>query len=390
MTERLYYTSPLLSNWDTEIKEIVEENEKFYVTLMATAFYPEGGGQPADHGSIDGIPVLDVIEKANEVYHILPQRPSNAIVSCKIDWERRFDHTQQHTGQHLLSAVCIELYDAHTVSFHLGIDTVTIDLAISEITNEQIRTIEEKVNQYIYEDVKIEKYVVNEEQVSSLSLRKIPEVSEDIRIVEIKGIDTSACCGTHVMSTGQLGVMKLLKTEKQKGNVRLHFKCGKRALSDYQTSHEIVQQLSNRFSTNRNQLIEAIAKLENENKQLQKEMEQLKEKNDEYLAHELLSKQSNELFIQLFEDKNFNDIQGLSKKLTTMTNKILLLISTIENKVLLSHDGTRSLHCGQLFKQHLSSFNGKGGGNATSSQGAFTSKEDLDKFVFFIKNLIEK
>jgi alanyl-tRNA synthetase len=388
LTQRLYYSSPLLSNWDTEINEIIEENEKFLVSLRATAFYPDGGGQPSDHGLIDGIQVLDVIEKGVEIYHILPHPPSNSTVSCKIDWNRRFDHMQQHTGQHLLSAVCIELYDAHTVSFHLGVDTVTIDLAIQKLTEVQMKTIEEKVNQYIYEDVKIKKYVVNQEQLSSLPLRKIPEVSEEIRIVEIIGIDTSACCGTHVMSTGQLGVMKLLKTEKQKGNVRLHFKCGKRALTDYQVSHEIIQQLSNKFSTNRTQFLDSIVKLEIEAKRMQKELDQLREINDEFIAKELLDQNNSEIITQTFGDKSFKELQGLIKKLTTKTDKVILLISSSEDKVLLAHSGSHSLHCGQLFKEHLNTYNGKGGGNAISAQASFTDKNELERFIIFLNSTL--
>ncbi|MBE4908589.1 alanyl-tRNA editing protein [Bacillus luteolus] len=390
MTDRLYYTSPLLSSWDTEVKEVIEENEKYLVTLAATAFYPEGGGQPADHGYIDSIQVLDVVEKGDEIYHILPHPPSNSTVSCKIDYNRRIDHMQQHTGQHLLSAVCIELYDAHTVSFHLGEDTVTIDLSVSELTEVQMNSIENKVNEYIYENLPIDKYIVTVDQLTSLPLRKMPEVSEEIRIVEIKGIDTSACCGTHVMSTGQLGVMKLLKTEKQKGNMRLHFKCGKRALMDYQESSMILQKLSSKFSTNRSQLTDTVTKLENENKQLQKELEQLREKNDEFLAQDLLNNTHNAMIIQTFEEKTFKELQSLSKKVVNRTDKLLLLISTSEKKVLLSHSGTQTIHCGQLFKEHLPSFNGKGGGNASSAQGAFNSCDLMTQFVTFLeKRIIE-
>ncbi len=390
MTERLYYTSPLLSSWDTVIKEVIEENEKFLVTLAATAFYPEGGGQPSDHGYIDSIQVLDVVEKGDEIYHILPHPPSNSTVSCTIDFNRRIDHMQQHTGQHLLSAVCIELYDAHTVSFHLGEDTVTIDLSVSELTEVQMNSIENKVNEYIYENLPIYKYIVTEDHLSSLPLRKIPEVSDDIRIVEIKGIDTSACCGTHVMSTGQLGVMKLLKTEKQKGNIRLHFKCGKRALIDYQESSMILQNLSSKFSTNRSQLTDTVIKLENENKQLQKELEQLRDKNDEFIAQELLNNNHNAMIIHTFEEKTFKELQSLSKKLVNMTDKLVLLISSSENKIIFSHSGTHFINCGQLFKEHLSSFNGKGGGNASSAQGAFSSCDLMSQFVTFLEKRILK
>ena len=390
LTERLYYSSPFLTNWETEINTITEENDAYLVTLNATAFYPEGGGQPADVGFIDGIEIIDVIERDDEIYHLLPSPPTGSTVACEIDWNRRLDHMQQHTGQHLLSAVCIKLYDAHTVSFHLGTDSVTIDLAVPELSEKQLQQIESHVNQYIYDNIPLKKYVVGEDQLSALSLRKIPDVTDEIRIVEIKGIDTSACCGTHVMRTGELGLIKLLKTEKQKGNVRLHFKCGKRALSDYHASHSLLTQIANKFSTNRYSILETISKLENDNKQLQKDLELLKEQNDQYFAQELLVDNQEKVIIHTSQDRGFKEIQSLGKQLTNLTDRLVMLASLGEKKLIFSHNGSRQVHCGQLFKEHLSKYGGKGGGNATSAQAGFTSKDDLLEFIaFFKKDLLE-
>ena len=385
LTERLYYSSPFLTKWETEINTMKEENDSYLVTLKATAFYPEGGGQPADLGFIDGIEVIDVIERDDEIYHILPHPPTNSTVTCEIDWDRRLDHTQQHTGQHLLSAVCIELYDAHTVSFHLGTDSVTIDLAVPDLSEEQLKLIESRVNQYIYDNIPLVKYVVGEDQLSSLPLRKIPDVTDEIRIVEIKGIDTSACCGTHVMRTGELGLIKLLKTEKQKGNVRLHFKCGKRALLDYHASHSLLTQIANKFSTNRSNILETISKLENDNKHLQKEIDSLKEQNDQFFAQELLVENQEKVIIHMSLERGFKEIQSLSKQLTNLTDRVIMLASLSEKRLLISHNGSHSLHCGQLFKEHLSNYGGKGGGNATSAQAGFTSTDDLNEFIAFLK-----
>jgi len=236
MIEKIYYTSPYTTKWTASILSSFESNNRYYVELNKTAFYPEGGGQPSDIGTIAGHKVLDVTEKDHSVFHEIDKPLEVDIqVECEIDWNRRFDHMQQHTGQHLLSAILSDVFNIHTVSFHLGKDIASIDVNVPSIDDKALIEIEQAVNKAIYANKPLNTYYVSQDQLSTLSLRKMPELEdEQIRIVEIHTLDTSACCGTHVRSTGELGIIKLLKTEKQRGHTRLFFKCGMRALKDYE------------------------------------------------------------------------------------------------------------------------------------------------------------
>lgn len=391
MTKKLYYENPYLTQWTTTVTNIIKKDNYCLVTLQDTAFYPEGGGQPSDSGQIDHIQVLDVYSEAGEVYHKLPHPPENRTVECQIDWKLRYDHMQQHTGQHLLSAICIEEYDAHTSSFHLGKDTVSIDLSVSEFDADQLLHIENQVNKTIYENREIKTYFVSKEQASTLPLRKTPDVEGDeMRIVEIDGIDTSACAGTHVSRTGELGLMKLLKTEKSKGNTRVYFIFGGRALEDYQATHSVLTTLANKHSTNREGLIEKITKIETDNKQFQREIEELQGKLNQFLAQELIQTHNDSIIIQSFDEKALKELQGIAKQINEASNQCVIFTSTLENKLLISHNGTLPIECGKLFKQELKNFNGKGGGNNTTAQAAFDNLEDMEAFKSFLETKIKE
>lgn len=389
MTEKLYYSDPYLTKWKTVIKEVIEKEGYYLVTLNETAFYPEGGGQPADEGSIDGIQVLDVFEENNEVFHKLASLPLNQNVNCEINWERRFDHMQQHSGQHLLSAVCIELYDAHTVSFHLGSETVTIDLAVSSLSKEQMFQIEQKVNGYIYQNIGIDTYIVTKDQLTSLPIRKMPAVTENIRIVQMGMIDYNACCGTHVTKLGELGILKLIKTEKQKGNIRLHFKTGKRALHDYQQSHDVITTLSTMFSSNRDDISEKLTKMEQDHKQNGKEIESLKNEILSYKAIDYLKEHDGNLFVKKFDQYSIKDIQTLARHLFNLNNQlILIMVSLPEHRLLLTHSGISPLHCGKIMKDALIGLDAKGGGNEKQAQASFQNDSTLEEATQKLMDLI--
>jgi alanyl-tRNA synthetase len=384
MTEKLYYTKPDIVEWETTVTDVIEKDDYYLILLKETAFYPEGGGQPADRGFINGIEVEAVYEENEEVYHKLISPIDKGIVKCRIDRDRRFDHTQQHSGQHLLSAVCIELYDIHTIAFHLGTETVTIDVNVSEMSEQQLLHIERTVNEYIYQNREIKTYLVSHHDLAALNLRKVPDVTESIRIVEMDQIDISACCGTHVTRTGGIGVIKILKTEKQKGHIRIHFKCGVRALTDYHINSSILTKLSNNLSTNREEVIDKVIKLEKENKQFQKEILSLKEELDRYAALELLSQHPEGIINLTFNDRGLKDLQRLARHLTELTDKLIIFSSTLENKAYIAHNGSLDLHCGQLFKEELKNFNGRGGGSATNAQASFQQETDLSTFINYL------
>lgn len=390
MTNKLYYSNPYLKNWKTTIKQAIEKDSFYLVTLEETAFYPEGGGQPADMGTINGIEVLDVLEENNEVFHKLASLPSTKHVECEINWERRFDHMQQHSGQHLLSAVCVELYDAHTVSFHLGAESVTIDLAVPTLTDEQLFQIEQKVNQYIYQNLEIHTYFVSKDQLDDLPIRKIPLVTENIRIVQMGEIDYNACCGTHVDKIGELGLLKLIKIEKQKGNTRLYFKTGMRALYDYEKAHHVISALSNMYSCHRDNIIDKATKMEEENKQYIKEIESLKNEILSFKAAALVKEHSQIVIVDIFDQYSIKDLQTLAGHVFNFNNQlILILASRLENRLLLTHAGEQPLHCGEAMKIALKELDAKGGGNDKQAQASYQDESTLNLLIQKLTKLIE-
>ncbi|OMC74658.1 hydrolase [Paenibacillus odorifer] len=385
MTNKLYYNSTYQTDWPTRVTETIEREDGLYVLLEETAFYPHGGGQPCDLGAIQGIPVLDVISEEELVLHKLERLPNEESVTCQIDWNRRFDHMQQHSGQHLLSAVCLEKHNFMTLSFHLGEDYCTIDIEVPELSADQLYSIEREVNRQIYLNHNILSYFVTGEEAAQLKLVKQPKVTENIRIVEIKDVEYNACGGTHVSSTGEIGMIKLLKAEKIKANTRIYFKCGYRALEEFNTSQQILGTLSSKFNTGKDEIIDRIEKWENEQKLLQAEIYLLKEKNDDYVVQELLNEQAGKMIAQVFEGKSLKDLQSLANKLTSKCDLPVLLATSAENKVVFAQNGSTEISCGAFFKAHLGSYNGKGGGSDKLAQAGFPTWEDALAFYEFAR-----
>ncbi|MCM3595877.1 DHHA1 domain-containing protein [Metabacillus idriensis] len=388
MNEKLYYTSPKTFEWKTTVTETEERNGLKLVKLKETAFYPEGGGQPSDQGFIDHIEIAGLLENGEEIYHIVSDFPSENEVTCKVNIKRRIDHMQHHSGQHLLSAVCIELYDFHTESFHLGSDTVTIDLRTPQLTPEQMKLIEEKTNQYIFENRKIHTFFAEETELHDLPLRKWPDLKEKIRIVQIEGIDTSACCGTHVERTGEIGLLKLIKTEKQKGMIRIHFKCGLRALSDYQSIQETIQFAGQFFQTSTNEISARLTAMDQVTKMLKKEAEQLRAENAAFTAEKLEMKQNGPFGHKLFEKKTIKELQMIASRLLENGKQYALLGSISENCVLFSQKGT--VHAGSLFKSNLADFDGKGGGSEKQAQAKFADASETERFFLRITETMDQ
>lgn len=383
MTKKLYYESAYIREWKTRITRKLEREGGTYLVMEETAFYPHGGGQPCDLGWIDKIPVLDVVHEEGEILHKVERFPENEEVGCRLDWGRRFDHMQHHSGQHLLSAMCLEVCQAETLSFHLGQDYATIDIARSDLPQDELMMLELEVNDQIYLNRKVTSYLVNQEQAAVLPLVKQPKVTDDIRIVEIEGIEFNACGGTHVSATGEIGMIKLLKAEKQKGYMRIYFKCGYRALKEFNAGMEILGRLSVRFNTAKEEILDRIAKWDQDQKQLQAELNAVKAENDAYLAGKLLADRQGILIKHSFADKPLKDMQNLAAKLTDQANVIVLFMSNVDNKVLLAQGGESELTCGAFFKQHLADYRGKGGGSDKMAQAGFSTSEDAVAFYHF-------
>lgn len=387
MAQKIYYDSAYTREWHTTITGKVNKEDGVYVTLAETAFYPHGGGQPCDLGQIGGITVLDVNIEDGEVWHKLERAPEQTEVHCEIDWERRFDHMQQHTGQHLLSAITLKLTEAMTLSFHLGTEYDTIDVAAPELGANQLTAIEQEVNRQIYRNARINTSWVTAEEAAQLPLVKQPTVTEDIRIVEIEGVEYNACGGTHVSATGEIGIIKLLKTEKVKGGTRIYFKCGTRALNEFTSTQNVLNSIMVKLKTSKDELLERIEKMELEQKQLQTELNAVKTTNDAYYAEELLAARQGLVIAQVFENKSLKDMQSLATKLTADHEGLVLFASISEAKVVLAQNGQPpEWACGPFFKGNLGAYNGKGGGSEKMAQAGFSSSEDALAFYEFTKD----
>lgn len=231
-TEKLYYQDPFLTDFTAKVLDCQPGKKGFEVALDRTAFYPEGGGQPADHGRLNGLAVTDVYEKEGVIWHrTAAPLEVGAAVTGVIDWDRRFDHMQQHSGEHIISGILCHDYHCDNVGFHMGRDTVTIDYNV-ELTWEQIVAAERKANQVIWADVPCEIQFPARDELERIDYRSKKELTGQVRIVSFPGADCCACCGTHVRSAGQVGLVKVLSCQKFREGVRIEILCGRRAL-DY-------------------------------------------------------------------------------------------------------------------------------------------------------------
>ncbi|OWA36937.1 hydrolase [Saccharibacillus sp. O16] len=381
MTLKRYYESAYLREWTASIADLEEREDGLYVRLDETAFYPEGGGQPGDTGRIGEALVLDTVMEKGDVLQKIDTRPGNVgdSVLCTLDWERRFDHMQQHSGQHLLSATCLDLLDAPTLSFHLGEDYCTIDVDRAAWTADELEAVEQEVNRRIVRNLPITSYTVSPQEAAALPLVKAPSVEGDVRIVEIKGIEYNACGGTHVASTAELGMLKLLRAEKQKGHLRLVFKTGFRALNEFVVQTRILADLSSRLSTPKEELVERVDKWLEDDRRKQSERQALQQQLDKYVAHELLEEAVHRggAVARLFEQRAFKELQSLAAVLTAQTTLPVLLGSLTESKLLLAHGGQADLSCGAKLREVLPEYGGRGGGNERLAQASFGSEAEL-------------
>jgi alanyl-tRNA synthetase len=267
VTERLYYTDSLLTAFDARVVSCAPAGGRFHVALDRTAFYPTSGGQPFDTGRLNAAHVLDVVEdEAHEVVHVVdePCQPG-ADVRGEIDWTRRFDHMQQHTGQHILSAAFDRLHGVRTTSFHLGAAVATIDLA-REVTVDEIARAEDESNRIVWENRPVRVRFASEGEARAMPLRKEPVRTGPLRLVEVADFDLSACGGTHVPETGRIGIIAVVAAERFKGASRLTFVCGARALHSHRMLRDVVVSASRALSVSAADLPAAIERLQGEAK----------------------------------------------------------------------------------------------------------------------------
>ena len=263
-TEKLYYADPFLKTFTATVLDCQPGKNGFVVTLDRTAFYPEGGGQPADQGTLDGAAVTDVHEKNGVVLHNVHSAVEiGKTVTGVIDWARRFDHMQQHSGEHICSGLICGRCHCDNVGFHMGTDMVTIDFN-ADIPWEELLEIEAQANQYIYEDHPIDIQFHRGAELDAIDYRSKKPLEGDVRIVAFPGADCCACCGTHVLRSGQVGLVKFLSVQKFREGVRIELLCGKRALNYLARTWEQAKTIGQRLSVKPVDAAAAVERLENE------------------------------------------------------------------------------------------------------------------------------
>ena len=396
MAERLYYADSLLKNFDATVADVRLHSRKdgfatWHIALDRTAFYPTSGGQPYDTGTLTAtapsgaqltLDVTLVEEDADgEVWHTTAKPlPEGTRVSGAIDWARRLDHMQQHSGQHLLSAVCAREYGAVTVSFHLGEELSTIDVSGS-LNEEQLERIEEAVNLAIASDAGVTVKTVGPDEARALlaagALRKLPQREGQIRLVEMPGIDLNACGGTHVQALGQIGGLLLRGTERVKQGQRISFACGLRAVKAARADDRVLTMLSAAMSSQRRGLVEAAERKLAEAKQAAKERQKLLQELADYHAARLLVEdpivQGRRLVVRRFRDRDAAYIKLLASRLTAAAPQTVVLLVSVEEEpaalVLARSADLDAPHCGQLLTAALAAEGLRGGGASTMAQG---------------------
>ena len=374
-SERLYYSDAYLVEFDAVVREVLRQNDRWKVTLDRTAFYPTSGGQPFDIGTIGEANVLDVFDQEDGTIGHLVDREleTNSRVRGHVDWSRRFDHMQQHTGQHLLSAAFEREAGAKTVSFHLGTAASTIDLD-KELPADQINRVEDDVNGILWEDREVLVKFVTANEAAKLPLRKEPLREGELRIIEIKDYDLSACGGTHVRRTGGIGVIAISNSERFKGGLRVEFVCGGRALRAYRSLKNSVSGSVRLLSVLPDELPSAIERLQTAGRSQQKSQEGLYERLAAHEAANLASSSEKVGAVSVVASAVSGwDANGLKKLATSIAAKpatVAVLITTESPAlIVVSRSQDLSLDTGAILKSLIDRFGGRGGGKGAMAQG---------------------
>lgn len=380
MTRKIFYEDQYQKECDTNIKQVIENGNKILLILEDSLFYPEGGGQPCDHGFIDDAEIIRVFEKDGTIYNEVSKAPNSSFVHCKLDFERRYDLMQQHTGEHLLSAAFLKKFNGVNKGFHLGDEYTTIDIDLPEISEDMERIAELEANNYIYKNTNISNFFVKRDEAQAMPLRTQLKVNDElIRIVNMEGSDMCACCGTHLKTTGEVGIVKIIKIEKHKGMNRVYFKCGKRALADYGNKHSIISSLVRISATEENKLEEKYLSQNEKIAELTKKLQQIKKKTAQSEGLDLISRFKDEIIYKEYEDRDFDEVQMISEEVIKK-NIIFIGVSENDRKIIANHNGYSNMNLGEIFRLNIKDFGGKGGGDAKRAQGTFQNTADLKEF----------
>jgi alanyl-tRNA synthetase len=391
-TERLYYHDSHLIEFEARVTDKTDRVSGWTaVTLDRTAFYPTGGGQPSDTGTLDGQRVLECIDdEENGVLHVIQGRAPEigAAVKGRVDWPRRLDHIQQHTGQHILSQAFVNLFNAPTRGFRVLSEVCEIDVELSNPTNELIERAVELANNVVWEDRQITIKTVTEEEAAQLPLRKEPSRDGELRVIEIEGFDLTPCGGTHAFHTGEVGMIAVRSWERAKGLTRVEFVAGTRALADYRRANKTARAVAALFSASRDDTPKLTARMVEENKELHRRVRVLEEVSARVEAEELLASTTANaagirIVSQVLEKRDAESLKHLAMALITHPKTVALLGSHDEDTARLvfakAADAPGDMNV--LMREACATLDGRGGGKSDMAQGGGKNVEKLNEAI---------
>jgi alanyl-tRNA synthetase len=385
MTHRIYYTDPYTAEFDAKVIAVepapAGDQARTGVLLDRTAFYPTSGGQPFDVGQIGGARVVDVIDREDgSILHVvdgppgtLVPWPADTLIHGAIDWARRFDHMQQHTGQHVLSAAFDRLLRVRTVSFHLGSSSSTIDLH-REVSAAEIERAESEANRVVWEDRPVSIRFADAAEAAELPLRKESQREGLLRLIEVESFDVSACGGTHVSRTGAIGIIGVISTERFRGGTRIEFVCGGRALASLRTLRDAMASSTRLLSVVGPDLPAAIDRLQTESKETRRQVKDLQSRLAEHEASALADRADAvgavKVVLAALEGYDATGLKALAQSIASRPGHVAVLLSAAAPAALVvARAPDVTVDAGALLRQLTAAFGGKGGGRPEMAQG---------------------
>ena len=369
-TERLYYNDPYLLEFDAKIIEARAVGDRLGLVLDKTAFYPTSGGQPNDLGMIDDVPLVDCLEDeaSGNIIHVIEGSVTGPSVHARVDPARRADHMQQHSGQHVLSQAFVELFNWPTVSFHLGAVSCTIDLPADSVSREQAEAAEDLANRIVRENRSVAIRYIAHENISEAGLRKPTERSGDIRVIDIAGYDRSACGGTHVRTTGEIGPILITGIDRAKKQTRVEFISGGRVLKYARQANRTLESISQTISAAPFETASAVRALWDEHQRTRKRIEDFESELLDYEAAQFPV--SNGVAMATFKNRGIEKLKMLAVKICARPGTVALLADEGDQlRVVFARSADVAVDVAAVLKKTLERFGGRGGGRPNLAQG---------------------
>ena len=372
MTEKIYQSDSYCREITARVAGNESRDGRFLVRLDRTIFCPAGGGQPADQGTINGLPVLELAADGDDIIHVLERDPGRAEASLRLDFQNRYDHMQQHTAQHLLSQVLLGLFNAPTLSFAIGPAHASIEIGRPALGEEDIRALENECARLVFANLPVR--IFHSADTSALHLRKPPKRAGSIRVVEITGVDQSACGGTHLRSSAEIGLLKIVKTDRVRANVRLYYLAGFRALGDYQLKHEISQRLQRAITQPLPDIPPQVEALLREKDELRRALKKAQHRElEREIAAAMASGQ--DLVVREFPGVDAAELRFFATALIKQGRQVLAYSASPSRHIVIGR-GRGDLDLRQISGDIFALLDGKGGGapNLIEGQGRDFSK----------------